>query len=452
MSDSVSSDDSVNIPICSDDSDYSNTDDKENDIHDISELDIAFNAMKSGRSVFITGPGGVGKTHLIKRFIHWASTKFKIGITSSTGLSASLIGGQTIHSYTGIGLGSGTIDQLHKKVKTNRNCMFRWLSIRVLIIDEISMLDPELFDKLEELARLVRKNHRPFGGIQIIVSGDFCQLPPVKTKKFCFETKAWAKCIQDVFHLTKVWRQTDTKFIECLNEIRLGECKDYSLLEARVGAVLNNEYGIEPTILYSKRIDVDRINKERINALIRKDNVETHTFTSKINYPFERQLNEQTKGFLKQKIDRLCPIDDTLILCIGAQVILVINMPELDLVNGSRGVVVNFIDDKPVIQFSKTQTMFEPYTWTVSGDDIKHEITKSQLPVRLAYALTIHKSQGMSIDYVKTSIDSNIFECGQAYVVLSRCRSLEGLSFDEFDSRYIRTNPKVKEFYQNLNT
>ena len=234
----------------------------------------AFKLMSEGKNVFITGPGGVGKSLLIKMFKDAFLSVKNIAITSTTGISALLIGGTTLHSFLGIGLGTGSRQALVTKIKSKSYLKVRWVKLDTLIIDEISMLSPELFDKLEYIARIVRNNTMPFGGIQLILSGDFCQLPVVGSNNFVFESKSWKRCIDNVCHLSQIMRQTDSKFQKCLNEARIASLSDESkqLLTECVDRELTNDSGIKPTKLYPTNAEVDRINNIELEKLLQLHN------------------------------------------------------------------------------------------------------------------------------------------------------------------------------------
>ena len=214
----------------------------------------ALKLMVKGKNVFITGPGGVGKSAIIKIFRKIARPYKNVVVTSTTGTSAIQLQGTTLHSYLGIGFGRSSVESMTEKIMGWGWLKKRWRELECLIIDEISMLSPELFDKLETVAQLVRGNDLPFGGIQLILSGDFLQLPCVGIDEFCFQSKSWKKCIKDIIYLDEIIRQDDVKLQTCLNKCQNGKNyrKDRELLDSRVGVELSNPIGIKPTKTISK--------------------------------------------------------------------------------------------------------------------------------------------------------------------------------------------------------
>jgi ATP-dependent DNA helicase PIF1 len=444
----------------------------DNNAHLTEKQELAFDALKRGKNVFLTGPAGSGKTFLLKKFIEWYKKNKemesnKIYITATTGLSASLIEGTTIHSYSGIGTGQKDINDIYKNIiKFSSGAKKRWLETGVLIIDEISMMEASIFDKLEILAKKIRKSDDPFGGIQVILSGDFLQLPPVKSTTFCFEAISWDIVIDKVFYFDKIIRQRDEKLQEVLNNIRIGIVNDRvkSLLNSCLNKKLENTSGIIPTYLFSKRDVVLNYNTKELKKLIDEGH-ETHTYTAEYIFPEKKKITDEAKEFLINLINTNRGINDTLTLSVGSQVMLITNQlsgltPEEasgtknTIFNGSRGIVVGFetgaYDKKyPIVSFLSGETLtIKPHTFEYESD--KQTIGKSQIPLILAWAITIHKAQGMSLDYLQTDIGKDIFEYGQIYVVLSRIRNIEGLSLFNIDYSKIRAHPKILSYYSDL--
>lgn len=409
------------------------------------EQEIAYNLICSGLNIFITGGGGVGKSALIDYYIKVNKTnRNTIGVTSTTGTSAILINGTTIHSYLGLGTGKQDVETICNKINGNRFLVRRWCKLKILIIDEISMLSASFFDKLEEIARNIRNTKKAFGGIQLILSGDFCQLSPINSSEFCFEAKSWGKCVNKTIYLQKIIRQENLTFKDCLSNIRLGiinkEIK--ALLDSRINAELKNEFGIEPTKLFSKNYYVDLTNVNQLRK-ISKDN---KIYKYKLTTDFDSKIGD--------KYIKLIPALDNLELCKGCQVMLTYNLDLANhLVNGSRGVVTDFAYKNgnyiPVVKFlNGLEIEIDFNTWKIEEDG-KIIGTITQIPLKLGYAFSIHKAQGCSLDYAILDL-SDLFDFGMAYVALSRVRNLEGLSILNINWDKIKANPKAIDFYNKL--
>jgi ATP-dependent DNA helicase PIF1 len=425
-------------------------------LNDPSQEEI-ISLIRKGGHIFITGPGGTGKSTIIKK-IH--SEILNVGITAMTGCAALLLDckAKTLHSWTGIGLGRDSFEKILEGIQKKRHIKKRWTSTRTLVIDEISMLTPELFELLDGLGRNLRKNPKKlFGGIQLVLVGDFCQLPPVMKDisgddtRFLFESKLWPE-IENYVILNKIWRQTDPIYQKILSEIRFGTISSES--ETILRTCMNKDWQkeiIRPTLLFSKNYEVDKVNEHNLKAI---DSV-AHIYKSKKIFDPKRWEDE---GFMPEKdsesvlwafgkLEQDASFVPTLELREGAQVMLNTNYDiESELVNGSRGVIIGFANNgNPIVQFRRGgKHIIEPFTWW--SHELPH-VGISQIPLRVAYAITIHKSQGASIDSAIIDIGKNTFEYGQAYVALSRVRSLEGLYLHALDVGRIRTHPRVLSFY-----
>ncbi|XP_072430603.1 ATP-dependent DNA helicase PIF1 [Chiloscyllium punctatum] len=394
-----------------------------------------------GKNVFFTGSAGTGKSFLLKRIVGALPPKSTYA-TASTGVAACHIGGTTLHAFAGIGSGKAPLHQC-VELAQRPGIKKHWQNCRHLIIDEISMVEGEFFDKLEAVARIVCKRDEPFGGIQLIVCGDFLQLPPVSRNKekykLCFQAKSWQKCIQVNLELTEVRRQTDKKFIAILQSIRLGKCPEEVAVQLINTANQKiDRDGILATRLCTHKDDVKLTNEHRLQQLPG----ELHTYQAIDSDPmFVQTLNTQ------------CPVGQTLQLKKGAQVMLTRNLDiDRGMVNGARGVVIGFEPGNqslPQVRFlcGVTETI-RPERWMVKALGGSY-LTRHQLPLKLAWAISIHKSQGMSLDCVEISL-ARVFESGQAYVALSRARSLEGLRVMDFDRRVVHANADVLHFYGKL--
>ncbi|CRK93676.1 CLUMA_CG007205, isoform A [Clunio marinus] len=354
-------------------------------------------ACLSGHNIFFTGSAGTGKSFLLRKIIA-AFPPDGTTITASTGVAACLIGGL-----------------------------------------------------VEAVAREVRRNDKPFGGIQLIICGDFFQLPPVvkidrgniyeykrqePMKRFCFQSKSWQSCISRCFELRKVYRQKDPKFIEILNSIRIGrvtpEITEQLLATARQKIETN---GILATQLCSHTKDADSINQNKLANLTSAEKV------------FEATDSD---SYLTKTIDSQLPVPHKLVLKIGAQVMLLKNVNlSTGLVNGARGVIIKYTDGFPVVQFkNKQEYIAKPEKWVIKTPT-GSVLQRKQVPLKLAWAFSIHKSQGLTLDCLEMSL-SKVFEAGQAYVALSRAQSLDSVRIIDFEAKTVFADPQVLLFYRNF--
>ena len=433
----------------------------------------AVNLVLNGQNVFLTGGGGTGKSCVLEYIIDIFKEKYKenlktvVGITSTTGSSALLIGGTTIHSFSGLGVNREDEEQYIQKIAKRRYIIKRFKNLKTLIIDEISMLTPRTFRMIYRLTQIVRKNNSPFGGIQVILSGDFCQLGPILEQhiihhsfEYCFETPEWDASNIQIVHFKKIHRQSDIVFIETLQKIRMGisDQDTTSVLINRFRKELDNPYGVEPVQLFPTREKANEINQRYFREINSEKEIKSYSLkisietSSEGNNPLASDVNNPD---IERKIKAQLPIDDTIQLCIGCQVILVVNLSVEDgLVNGSHGRIQSFNEnDEPVVIFSNGKIKnIAIYTWDI--DEGIGSVSASGLPLILGYGCTIHRSQGMSLDLAIIDIGKNVFTgsggYGQIYVALSRVRSLEGLSILNFDPTRIKCHPKVIEFYNNI--
>jgi len=438
------------------------------------EQQIAFDKYVQGKNIFITGPGGSGKSALIKKIWSHALSRFKnIHVSALTGCAAVLLNckATTLHSWAGIGLGNGSVESNIQKITKNRFKKKIWKETHILIVDEVSMLSLKLFDLLNQIGQSVRKNKKPFGGIQVIFSGDFYQLPPVgdkddpDTSRFCFESDEW----NSVFHrncqiqLVKIFRQSDNSYSTILNQIREGiiKKKTNELLLSYVDRQKPESLLVQPTKLYPLRNQVDSINMNQMKVL--DGDVKEYSISFVLDLEMtkeERFMRTQfSENEIKFELDYLSNsivCDKTLHFKLGAQVMCIINIKATDgsdmLCNGSQGIITDFceITKAPIVTFNNGFVkVMTKHVWV--SDKIPG-IGVSQIPLILAWALTIHKSQGATMDAAEIDVGSGIFECGQTYVALSRVKSLEGLYLTSFDAKRIRINKKVKDFYESLTT
>jgi ATP-dependent exoDNAse (exonuclease V) alpha subunit len=318
-------------------------------------------------------------------------------------------------------------------------------STDILAIDEVSMLSKETFDNLNTLLQAVRGSSKPFGGLQLVMFGDFFQLPPVNSTNFCFESSAWNEASIETVVLKDVFRQEDKRFIELLNNIRYGRIvrEDIELLKTRFN--LKSEGVIKPTILSTHNAFVEAINNEYLDKL-----------------PTEEKVFKAEYSGTKSKIEILrknCIAKEVLTLKIGSQVMMLKNTYQKDgIINGSIGIVLDFTESRksyPVVRFENgKELVIKTDQWEITNYDkktqsLETEAEMTQIPLNLAWAMTVHKSQGMTLDKVKCDL-INSFTEGQVYVALSRARSLSGLYIESFDVNKVKVNKKILDFYERL--
>lgn len=394
-------------------------------------------AFKSGKNVLLTGPAGTGKSATLQEIVSIGKQKDLVfGITATTGAAAVLIGGRTLHSFLGIGLATKPPEVLAEWLRQkfpSKAKLLRMLAF--LIIDEVSMLSDELFQYISAFLKALRHNQDPFGGVQLVLSGDFAQLRPVRGD-FAFKSEEWIKCDFKVVVLREVYRQNgDTKFAEILMRLRDGSCSrdDFAELKKRVGA--NAPSGVLPTRLYSLNADVDRINNDAFGRLLKTEVAQA--------YPMKLPRENKAEA---AKWAASCGIPEKVVMCKNAQVVVTWNIdPDNGILNGTRGRVVNIEPAHVVLELLDGRLVDVGYHEIAPEDKKKASI--KFMPLKLAYALSIHKSQGMTLDCVEIDLGESIFEYGQAYVALSRARSLESVSFTRLSKRAFRTHPDVLRFY-----
>jgi len=419
----------------------------------------ALDLAKAGKSLFITGPGGVGKSYLIHKIVDELTKAGKrVGVTALTGCAALLLGreAKTVHSWAGIGLGKEDASKLVANIqKYNYKAKRRWLLTHTLIIDEVSMMTPELLKKVHEVAMVMRKSKLVFGGIQVILVGDFFQLPPIYREGetlFAFESPIWKELNLTTVNLTEIIRQDNPVFHNILKEARVGALSKDSvkILKERMVDTWQKEK-IRPTLLFSRRAEVEMINENNLKAL----KTPLHTFEAKtlVTANLEVQTTKSELDRAIEKLDRDASYKVKLELRVGAQVMLIYNInQESGLVNGRRGIVEGFTSTTPPVPLvlfkGASEAIPIPEVSWESGD--VDGLKRSQIPLILAYAITIHKCQGATLDSAIIDIGRSTFECGQAYVALSRVKSLESLYIYDLEAEAFKAPKKVKVFYDSL--
>jgi len=392
------------------------------------EQQLALDDVVKGRNVFITGGAGVGKSFLVNKIVQKLANR-NPGVCAMTGCAALLINGVTVHSYLGIGLAKEAAGVLANRVSKFRTIYQRLLTLKTLLIDEVSMLNDELFEKISEFLQLIRKNTMPFGGVQIVLVGDPFQLGPIDGNYF-FTSKEWTVSDFKVHTLKMNMRQAgDVEFKSLLDRVRWGECtrEDLEVLQKCRDTVFSP--GISPTKLYSKNINVDAINQRE------NDKLETPTQDFPCWY-----LNDASKKWATAN-----KISEKMNLRVGAQVMCTRNIPTLGLVNGSRGVVSDVTPSDVVIELIDGSRVRLGFI-TVSPFDNPY-IEVRYVPLKLAWAITIHSAQGMTIDALEVDLGSDVFAFGQAYTGLSRAKSLATVRIPNVSAKSFMTSSTVKKFF-----
>jgi ATP-dependent DNA helicase PIF1 len=403
----------------------------------------AYDAVLGGRNVFITGVAGTGKSTILNE----VKSKKEMAITATTGIAAVNIGGQTLHSYFGIGLAREPADQLINFMSSKAKKRIR--RTKTLVIDEVSMLSKALFEKLEEIARKVRHTEEYFGGIQIVFFGDFLQLPPVakgaSEPDFCFESVKWQEANFKTVLLTHVYRQEKRRFVDILRQVREGTLDDEgeAILQKCVYEKGKHPEDITPVVLYSTNAEAKRRNSEKLAEIQEKP----------------RQYTAIRSGDPRkaENLIKATRAEELLLLKTGAQVMMMINQnQDVGVVNGSTGIVRGFYEGNPRVYFydADIELVIPPYKWEAVEFDPntleKHTVASvQQVPLLLAWAITIHKSQGMTIPFLFCDF-ARVFTDSQIYVALSRARDLDGLFLQNFSRDKITVNEKCLNFYANL--
>ena len=403
------------------------------------DQETALAILKKGHSVYLTGPAGSGKTYLLNLFVeHLKKKETRVAVTASTGLAATHLNGRTIHSWSGIGIRKKLDATAWKKIKNNSKLRKRIADTQVLIIDEISMLHDYQLDMIDEICRYFRKSIYAFGGIQVVMCGDFFQLPPVGdeggTANFVMQAAVWQKMTLQICYLEKVYRQSDEKLTEILNRIRGREIQD-GLFEYLEGLIEEERtFPLRPARLYAHNVAVDAINLRELRKL--NDGPKVYYMHQKGN---DDRLLESLRGS--------CQAAEKLVLKKGAVVMFIKNNPELGYVNGTIGEVVGFDEANrlPIVRISDGQEIVaSPESWSIDDEEGKALAMVAQVPLKLAWAITIHKSQGMTLDAVEMDL-GKCFAYGMGYVALSRAKSLASIKLLGLNYRALEVDPKIFE-------
>ena len=451
------------------------------------EQNIAFEKFKNGENLFITGPGGTGKTKLVKHLVEYNySINKKTQVCALTGTAAVLIGcnARTIHSFSGIKLCKGQREKIVASVLNNRNAVREWRDVRCLILDEVSMLSKKVFEIIEEIARKARKNSLPFGGVQVLFLGDFFQLGSIEdendpdTGRFCFESPLWNRIftLENHIQLTKIFRQNDPLYIEILMQIRKGYLDEekIKILQSYVKREYDPEKnnGCVPTKLFALRAKTDYINSQMFSKIQGKEYVMDAIVKTDCKMMFNdekaikpeilfkcSQLTEQEKEYEIQNLFGTTTCSKIFRYKKGASVMCTVNLDmDNQICNGAQGIITDILESEGEGGEGKYPTIMVKFSnGIVKGigprfwqSEEYPTIAVGQYPLMLAWALTIHKIQGATLKLAEIDIGSSIFEYGQTYVALSRIQSLEGLYLSAFHPQKIRANPVVVDFYDRI--
>lgn len=410
------------------------------------QQDYVFNKFIEGYNIFITGPAGTGKSQFIYSLVKYCKeNNKKYQVCAMTGCAAILLKcrAKTIHSWSGIGIESDNKKNIISKINSNYGKRNKWKQTDVLIVDEVSMMSDGIFELLFTIGQITRNNfEKPFGGIQLVFCGDFFQLPPIRND-FCFKSPLFRETFSIQIEFTRIFRQKDDIYCKLLNEIRIGNIskESISILQKYVNRPTDKDNKIIPTRLFPIKSQVDKINNNEMSKL--KDDI--------VIYEMKKECKglEKECSFLMNNLN-CCSV---LKLKKGCQVMCIVNLDignnEFPIGNGSLGIVIDFTSNHlPIVQFKNgTTKTIQYYEWI--SEEFSSLVIK-QIPLVLSWAMTIHKSQGSTLEMATIDLGNQIFECGQSYVALSRVSDLDGLYLSDFNPKKITVNKDVLNFYDNL--
>ena len=389
----------------------------------------AFNVVKNKQNLFLSGSAGTGKSFTIKKIVEYLENhNINYGLTALTGCAASLINGQTIHSYLLLGIDK-TLKDIYNDLSKKYIAKLKSLrSLNTLIIDEVSMMSNELIELIDELFKMIKSNILPFGGIQVILVGDFHQLPPIKGN-YCFTSPIWDALNMNNIILTDLIRQKDDLVLqEILEELRNGKISDetFEILKSLNKTKFLGD--VKPTKLFPVNTNVDKINNKEFQKLVKINDGNTTMYKALSNY----------------KVDNI----ETFNVCLtlNAQIMVIRNLSvENHLVNGTRGIVVGLLDKCVIIKDINNNIHHINY-YTDLNKNKKNYI--SFMPLKLAYAISIHKSQGSSIDCLELDLGNDIFVSGQTYTALSRATNINNIKIINIEKTSFFVNKKIIDFYK----
>lgn len=394
--------------------------------------------LEHNNVAFLTGPGGTGKTYNINKICEEVG---RVARTATTGVAATHISGETIHRFSGIGTlkNIDSIDRITKSYYFSNISRAINLS-RLVVVDEVSMLHRNQFELINKVFQFALKSTEPFGGKKMLFSGDFLQLPPVEKgaiNPWVFHSEVWKEMKPTVFELTKIWRQDDKAFTEVLMNIRRGICgaRESEMIGSRTEATFDN---IKPVKLVSTNAQADRINKSNMGK------IKGETFTYKAEIKIFDAKTPRQEAFKRDSLIKEMIAPEVLEIKEGSQVMILKNGDGY--CNGTMGIVTRCDDDSVVVDTDEGTFTLEMAEWNKLNSKDEEVASFKQIPLKPAYAITVHKSQGMSLDYCEIDFES-FFAPGQAYVALSRVKSLEGLSVKNWNPSVVSTNQDALDFY-----
>ncbi|MDD2657407.1 MAG: AAA family ATPase [Candidatus Pacebacteria bacterium] len=402
----------------------------------------ALTILKTGANIFLTGEPGSGKTHTINEFVGWLrASGIEPSVTAATGIAATHVAGMTLHSWSGIGISESLSRADVDRIASKEHIAKRIAKAKVLIIEEISMLSANTFEMADAVCREVRRMDAPFGGLTVVLVGDFFQLPPISRGRdvgFAYTSHAWRDLNLITCYLTEQYRQDDSSFLDVLSAIRSGEVEEMHYEELMRRHTTPAELPLDAPKLFSHNADVDRINAGELAKLPGK--------------VMSFRMSAKGKDSLVEGLKRGCLSPETLELKEGAAVMFTKNSPQGRFVNGTLGVVVGSDSSgMPIVEIRSPSTgsghrlrvTAEPMEWNLEEQG-KVKASVAQIPLRLAYAMTVHKSQGMSMDAAIMDL-GKAFEYGQGYVALSRVRRLSGVYLTGINQRALEVHPEILE-------
>lgn len=403
----------------------------------------AFEILKRGHNVFLTGAAGSGKTWLLNQLIKYLkSRKINTAVTASTGIAATHMNGTTIHSWSGLGVKERLSEEDLRKIAGNSRLRSRIARTEVLIIDEISMLHARQLDDVDRILKKIKDPFQPFGGMQIVLSGDFFQLPPVSKNRMektrqVYLSQIWQEADMKICYLDEQHRQKNDPILDILNSIRERRVTDDTIRLILSRKNKDVTIALKPTKLFTHNVDVDIINNAELQKIKEK--------------PFGYSMKSKGKKRLVDILKQGCLAPEKLILKKGAQVMFVKNNFEAGYVNGTLGKIAGFDKETkmPIVKiFSGRNISAVPEEWLLE-ENRKIKASIRQIPLRLAWAISVHKSQGMTLDAAEIDLGKS-FEYGMGYVALSRVRSLSGIKILDFNAMALEVNPEISKLDHEL--